>query len=311
MARYTELSANDVREILKQYQLSLEYFTPIEGGAANSSYRLQTTQGSYVLTVFDDSSWQDVLNLGQLLQLLAKRNFPTTAILCTVEGETAVSHHNNPVIIKPFITGHVATDIPNKALFQIGSALAKLHQIPAPAYLSQHHQYGIEQFQIAFNSNIDTPYENWLANKTKFLKSHLLQTLPKGLIHGDLFYDNVLVEAGQFKAILDFEAACHYEFAFDIGMTIVGLCHEEDFIHLDKARVFIEGYQSNRQLEPVEKTAVQLFTQYAAIATSYWRFWKYNIDTPTSDKATKHWQMANIANFIAAIPLSEFLDTIF
>ena len=311
MASYTTLSANDIRNIIKQYQLSLESFKPIEGGAANSSYLLQTTEVNYVLTVFDDSSWQDVLNLGQLLQLLSQHKFPTTNILLTIDGKTAVSHHNKPVIIKPFITGHVEANISAAALFQIGVTLAKLHHIPAPAYLPNKHHYGYEKFPTVFNHNIDATYEKWLASKTDFLKSHLPQQLPKGTIHGDLFYDNVLVEHNQFKAILDFEAACHYEFVFDLGMAIVGLCHEGDLIHFDKARTFVAGYQTIRQLEPTEKTAVQLFTEYAAVATSYWRFWKYNIDTPMPDKANKHWRMANIANFIAAIPPSEFFDTIF
>jgi Ser/Thr protein kinase RdoA (MazF antagonist) len=86
MARYTQLQESDVQEIARNYDLTVSEFEPIEGGAGNSSYLLQTQQGSTVLTVFDEKTLSYVTRLGQLLLLLAEYEFPTTRPLSSVKG---------------------------------------------------------------------------------------------------------------------------------------------------------------------------------------------------------------------------------
>jgi len=135
--------------------------------------------------------------------------------------------------------------------------------------------------------------------------------LPIGLIHGDLFYDNVLFKRKNFRAIIDFEEACHYYKGFDIGMGILGLCTEGTAVALDKAQALVAGYQQVRLLEESEKETLQLFVEYAAIATSYWRFWKYHIHTPMVEKVDKHWQMVRLAQGINAKSQTRFLEAVF
>ena len=135
--------------------------------------------------------------------------------------------------------------------------------------------------------------------------------LRTGLIHGDVFYDNVLFERGKFKALIDFEEGCHYYQAFDIGMGIVGLCTGETTVEMDKARALVAGYESIRLLEEIERVSLQLLVEYAAIATSYWRFWKYHIHTPIREYADKHWQMVRVAQGMSVVPANRFVATVF
>ncbi|MCP4660070.1 MAG: phosphotransferase [bacterium] len=135
--------------------------------------------------------------------------------------------------------------------------------------------------------------------------------MPRGLIHGDLFYDNVLFERKKFRAIIDLELACRHYKAFDLGMGIVGLCAEGSTVALDKAWALVAGYQQVRMLEEREKEALQLFAEYAATATSSWRFWKHNIDAPDAEKADRYRQMVRLAEEIGAIPKARFLRTVF
>jgi homoserine kinase type II len=93
-------------------------------------------------------------------------------------------------------------------------------------------------------------------------------------------------------------------------MAIVGLCRENKQINLGKARSVVRGYQSIRLLEVPEREALQSFTELAAILTSAWRFWKYNIDLTGTQKSNKYLEMVQIAKQIVAIPKSEFLETI-
>ena len=94
-------------------------------------------------------------------------------------------------------------------------------------------------------------------------------------------------------------------------MGIVGLCVENTTIDLHKARSLVDGYQQVRLLMEEEQDALQLFVQYAAIATAFWRYWKYNFYTPVPEKAKTHWQMAHLADEVAAIPEETFSKAIF
>ena len=311
MARYMQLQNTDIEKIAGYYGLTVVNFEPIEGGAGNSSYLLQTRQGSYVLTVFDDKSWAEVVSIGRLLLHLAEYKFPTTRLLAPTKGGVASMYRGKPVLLKAYIVGQVCRDLDETILASIGAAMAHLHQVPAPDFLPDHHPYGRQVFATVIGQNINSEYENWLAGRLTYLEQHLSPELPQGLIHGDLFYDNVLVKENEFRAIIDFEESCHYYKAFDLGMGILGLCTEKRTVALDKARRLVMGYQQVRMLGVREQKALQLFVEYAAIATSFWRFWKYNIHTPVTEKANTHWQMVRLAEAIADIPKARFWEAVF
>lgn len=311
MARYAQLQENDVQEIVSNYDLAVVDFEPIEGGAGNSSYLLRTQQDNYVLTVFDDKTAAYVGRLGQLLLLLAEYEFPTTRLLPPVKGGMVTAYKDKPVMLKAYIAGQVYTDLDETMLRQVGAAMARLHQIPAPDFLPTNHSYGRQAFATIIGRHINPEYESWLTERYAYLERRIPLGLPCGLIHGDLFYDNVLFERKKFKALIDFEEACRYYKGFDLGMGILGLCAQRTTVALDKARALVIGYQQVRILQEREKEALQLFVEYAAIATSYWRFWKYHIHTPIAEKADKYWQMVRLAEGVNAIPKTRFLAAVF
>lgn len=311
MARYTQLESADIQEIVRQYNLAVVDFAPIEGGAGNSSYKLQTEQGDYVLTVFDDKTRNYVVRLGKLLSWLAEWEFPTTRLTLSLKGSSVAMYRDKPILLKPFITGQVCTVWDEAMLRQVGMALATLHQVPVPDFMPDKHSYGRQAFATVIGQNIHPFYESWLAERHAYLIQCIPSDLPRTLIHGDLFYDNVLFEGQMFRAIIDFEEACRYYRTFDLGMGIVGLCTQGTTVALDKARSFVGGYQQGQRLEEREKEALQLFVEYAAIATSYWRFWKYYIHMPLPEKADKPFQMKQLAEAVRAIPKANFLAAIF
>lgn len=312
MARYTRLEEKDVQEISAAYDLKVLSFDPIEGGHGNSSYLLNTADNEYVLTVFDDKSFAYVKLLAKLLLHLGKHAYPTTRLVNPKNQDSITTYLNKPVMVKEYIPGEVRSDLAQsilgqKMLRQTGSAMAKLHQVPAPGFLAKQHSYGRQLFSSVASANIDLEYEAWLAEQAEHLENNLPADLPSGLIHGDLFYDNVLFEGEDFKAVIDFEEACHHPFVFDIGMGMVGLCRVDETIDLTKAKAFVQGYQNIRPLEAEEKAALQLFVEYAATTTSYWRFWKYNIHKPMPENAAKHRAMMEIAQEVKKIPAEEFV----
>ena len=233
--------------------------------------------------------------------------FPTTRLLSQIDGFAITTYKGKPVLVKSYISGQVIQDLDETQLTQVGAAMARLHEFPTLDFLSKVHDYGLETFPRGIGHDIDPAYENWLSQQYDYLKKEIPPNLPSGLIHGDVFYDNVLFDKGQFKAIIDFEEACHYYYVFDLGMGIVGLCTDGIQVNLHKIQTLISGYQQVRQLLLQEKDILQIMAAYAAAATSSWRFWKYNIDTPIPEKAALHREMMQISESIHEIPEDEFL----
>jgi homoserine kinase type II len=126
-----------------------------------------------------------------------------------------------------------------------------------------------------------------------------------------LFFDNVLFEDEKIKAILDFEDVCRIYKVFDLGMAAVGICTEGTKTELNQVRALVNGYQEVRLLEKIEKDSLQIFIECAAILTSTWRFWKYNLDEPDIEKSNKYLQMVKIAENVSLIPKMLFMSTVF
>ena len=144
------------------------------------------------------------------------------------------------------------------------------------------------------------------------IKGKISPELPRGLIHGDIFYDNVLFTPDKkLAAIIDFEEACHYYKVFDIGMCIVGTCSRKGKLSLAKTKSLVDGYQSKRQLETLEKETLKVFAEYGAVATSFWRFRQHNITKPNEDKANRYLEMKWLADHIHVISKQEFKERLF
>lgn len=320
MATYTKLNPKIIQSIADEYELKIIESFPLEGGSGNSSFVLRDDQFSYVLTVCDDKNIKEISKMGALLLFLESHNVPCSRLVLTSNNDRMstlnIFNKIKPVMIKRHIDGHVIKELDENMLFQVGIEVARLNNIPSPDYLPTSHPYGLKCFSTVIGLNIDIEYESWLSKEMVYLKRHIFEGLPKGLIHGDLFYDNILFtssnrNAKAFRAFIDFEEACNYYLVFELGMGILGCCINRNTIDLNKARAFVRGYQQERPLVDKEKESLQLFVQYAAVALSYWRFNKYNIKEPNESMASQHWQMVEVAKNISEILNTRFYNSIF
>jgi len=310
MAHYTELQDHEIQELAARYRLEITSYEPIEQGAGNSNYLVNTKQGNFILTVFEIEPIY-VVNMCKVLLLLEKYVYPAPRIYYLPNGDMLTNYQGKPALMKPFITGQVVEDIDEDQGNRLGRALARLHEIPVPDNLPDQHGYMVKGYPQVIKVGSDQDYIQWLEFKYRDLMHKIPSGLPSGLIHGDLFFDNVIFEGKKFKAILDFEDVCHYYKVFDIGMAIVGLYREGTSVALRKAGAFTSGYQEIRRLKGEERESLQAFTEFAAILTSAWRYWKYNIDTPDAQKSNKYLEMVNLAKEIAAIKRTVFLESVF
>ena len=310
MTQYTLLQENEIQEISCKYDLQVIGYKPVELGASNSNYLLFTPGNQYILTIFEIEPMR-VNIMCNVLSLLAEYGFPAPRIFKLTNGDTLSKYQEKPVLLKPYIKGQVPKDIDQNMLSQAGAAMARLHAIPIPDYLPDEHINLTKIYPRVLKRGNDQSYINWLANRIRILRQKINPRLPLGMIHGDLFYDNILFEGTKFKAMLDFEDVHRSYKVFDLGMTALGLCMEGAKVSLNKLRALVNGYQKARILEEIEKESLQTFIEYAAILTSTWRFWKYTIDAPDFKKSRKHMQMVIIAKNVRAIPKALFMHSVF
>lgn len=309
MAQYTRLEENDIQSILREYDLEVIGYEPVEQGA-NSTYLISTNEGRHILTIFEWDPIQ-ISNACKVLLMLEKYDFPAPRLKRMRNGEVLTQYQEKAVLIKPYMTGQVLEALTVGQVKQVGVALGKLHQIPAPSYLPDNHSFVQKTYPLFMGQAADRGYKKWVEERHRSIIENIPHKLPVGLVHGDIFCDNLLFEDQKFKAILDFEDVSRTFKLLDLGMTVVGICTDDTEIELLKARALVKGYQEIRLLEVAEKNSLQEFIEWAAILTSIWRFWAYNIEMPAIDKSSKYLQMVHIAKHARAIPKREFIHGLF
>lgn len=310
MATYTTLSTETIRELLQNYDLGeLQNSEILEGGQANSSCTIKTENGKYVLSVCDDKNEQEITLLTSTLDHLNNHGFRTSRLVKTTDGRGYISYQGKPVYVKEYIDGTVEESLSAEMFEQIGQGLAKLHKVPVFPQLPDVFSYGIQSFSEAMDR--EGEYPSWLREKAEQLARGINDELPRGFVHGDLFYDNILFDRGKLAAILDFEEACHYFLVFDIGMCIAGSCSQQNNFSIESAASLVKGYQSVRPLEKLEKEVLQLHIMYGAIATSFWRYRQFNITYPNVGKTETYKIMVKLAKQVENIPTIDFYQTMF
>ena len=307
MALYAQLDRSAVEGLTRRFGISdITAFSVMDGGRENTSYCVETSSARYVLTLCDQKSLQQATNLATLLVYLTDRGIRTSRVVVPPNEPIVVMHNEKPVMLKRYVDGDVTANLTGNLLVQLGAEMARLHEIPAPSYLPQSFPYGRSYFPEVTNSNLGHPYIDWLSEKISYLQKRIPQHLPMALIHGDVFFDNVIVQDDQLVAIIDFEEACHYYRCFDLGMVIIGACRDRNGISFEKAARFIRGYQKETTLQSIERKTLKTFAVYAAVATSFWRFSQYHLRRPEPRLYDQHVEMQTLADTISEYPDSRF-----
>ncbi len=306
--QYTTLAENSINNIFEQYEIGevVEY-EAMGGGSENTNYYIKTEQEAYVLTICEQKSEAEALNLAQLLAHLNEHGFETSQVVPTKAGVQTAQFEEKPILLKTFINGGITPNFSNVQMETIGKHLANLHQIAAPEFVPQQLGYGVGEFAKIQTHAPDSKFCQWLMKTQSYIEEHLHEDLPKALIHSDLFYNNIITDpdTGQLT-IMDFEEAAYYYRVYDIGMTLVGTCTFGTKLRLRKARYFLKGYQQHTPLSDAEKNALQAFTVYAATATAFWRYMQFNIVRPNEENKYRYKEMQATAMNIMEISAEDF-----
>jgi len=236
---------------------------------------------------------------------LEVNGFKTSRVLPTKAGDYLSSFEGKPVLLKEFLHGKIVEDLSSEMLFKIGASMATLHAVPVPEPMKNQFSYGMDVLTVA-DALSEHPFAAWTANTRGRIQREIDEGLRRGLIHGDVFFNNVVVTEEAGPVIMDFEEAGHYYLVFDLGMAIVGLCCQSGTIDRAKVHSLIRGYQSINPLNRTEIEKLECFVAYAAAVTACWRFSQFRLVQPDATKRDRYLEMKRIADEALAIADSEF-----
>ena len=293
---YTEVSSDDANELLIQAGLSgLNEIEPLDGGWANSNYILTLEDGSkVVLKVWDERPPEEIDLVLQNTLWLAKHGIPTPVPLTFNDGSNLVLKNGAAWMLMPYVEGNwLSSDY--ESLFALGKIQAQLHEIPSPDNIHPSFSMGLElwkkMFDLAEQQNLDSEFIDLLKMEMNSLQGSLFDRLPQGIIHGDLFPDNVLGSNGEISAILDFEEVCTGPKAFDLVMSFVGFGWEGGEPVEERWTALLQGYESVRPLSNNEKIALGDLHRYATLSIAAWRYWKFVMLMPPSENTNRYLEM--------------------
>ncbi len=311
MAQLTILTSEEITKFANIYSLGkIIKFYPMTGGYS-TNYFIQNKTQKYILTICEDNTRQQTLSLTNLLIYLDKHHFQTNQVISTKNREYVLEHNGKPVYLKKFLEGEIVKRPTKQFIEHLVTRIAQLHDIPCPDVIATGFPYGLLYVDEVISSDIDHPYIEWLKTKLKYLEASIPDQLPTGLVHGDIFPDNIIQKNGNLVAIIDFEEVSNYPLIFDLGTAITGLLAIDNTIDMSYPKALIKGYQKMKSLKSIEKKSLNLFCIYAAVNTSIWRFLQFHVRFPIPEKSTHHQQMVDIADKLYEMGNSKFMSYVF
>ncbi|MDF7675041.1 homoserine kinase [Acetobacteraceae bacterium ESL0709] len=276
MAVYTDIEEKALKEFLGGYELgTLVGFEGITEGIENSNFRLTTSSGSYILTLFEKR-----MNPAELPWFLGYMDhLAHEGVSCPLpvkdrDGRALRTLAGRPAVIVTFLPGKAVSVITPDVCEELGRAMALLHQKgegyrterpnsldaaswkPLLAQCRSNGDEAIEALIAQTSQNLDRILEHWPTQNT----------LPRGQIHADLFPDNVFFRDGKVSGLIDFYFACTDFLAYDLAICLNAWCFEaERQYRPERAAGLIKGYETVRPLTREEKAVLPVLCQGAAV----------------------------------------------
>jgi len=261
MAVYTKISRKEFNEIAADYGLPRITATrEITEGSVNTHYSVETVKGKFLVKIDEVKGEMEVKRELDLLVFLRKHGFPCPSPLTDRRGRQYLEWGGKLLSVYRYIDGHYVEpeDLTPGQLENVGRVLADLHLIGKTYKKGIDNRFGFERVaEVYWDARARLPHYfkkiiRTLEEELEYLNHYLEGKLPKGIIHGDLFADNIKFKGEKIVAVLDFEAACRGKFIFDLATAVNALCFDNGCYSLKKFEALIAGYEALRTLSLAE-----------------------------------------------------------
>ena len=273
MAVYTDVAAEDLTKFLAGYELGeLLSYKGIAEGVENSNFLVHTRQGHFILTLYEKRvAAGDIPFFLALMEHLAARDITCPQPVKNRAGETLGQLCGRPAAIVTFLDGMWIRRPDPRHCYALGGALAKLHLAGADFAQRRRNALSVEGWrplyeQVASRADSVQPgLAETIERELAHLEQHWPRDLPHGVIHADLFPDNVFFLGNALSGLIDFYFACTDTLAYDVAICLNAWCFEPDHSYnVTKGRELLQGYMRARPLSPAELEAMPLLARGAA-----------------------------------------------
>ncbi len=272
MSVFTHVTAEQLAAWLEAGQAGrLLGFAGIEAGVQNTNYRVSSDRGQWVLTLFETLGADELAFYLALMAHLAARGLPCPAPLADLAGRIQRPLANKPAALFTRLPGHEVVAPDAKHCAAVGDALARLHLAAADFPAPQPNPRGLGWCRETAGRLLPllAPAAAALLTDELADQSATHPALPRGVVHADLFRDNVLFDGYRLSGLLDFYFAGKDELLFDLAVAANDWCLDDaGRLHADRTQALLAAYHAQRPLLAAEAAAWPRLLRRAAL-----RFW--------------------------------------
>jgi homoserine kinase type II len=273
MAVYTEVSDDELATFIANYDIGeVLSLKGIAEGVENTNFLLHTEKGFYILTLYEKRVKQEDLPffIG-LMEHLALNGLTCPQPVRNRKGEALGHLAGRTAALVTFLDGMSVRKPEARHCAMVGEALARVHLSSAHFDMKRPNALSVEGWAQLVDHALPRAHEvmagldEKIKTELAFLRAHWPHDLPVGIIHADLFPDNVFFLGGHLSGLIDFYFACTDALSYDLAICLNAWCFEADHsFNITKGTALIEGYQRLRPLSVAERDAFPLLARGAA-----------------------------------------------
>jgi len=274
MAVYTDVAADELADFLKDYEIGeLLSYKGIAEGVENSNFLLHTTSGAFILTLYEKRvAVDDLPYFLSLMAHLAERGVPCPQPAKNRKGAVYSELAGRPAAIINFLEGMWPRRPNATHCAGVGEALARMHLAGGDFPLFRKNPLSVGGWRPLFEraadraDTVQAGLSDFIARELAHLEARWPSDLPVGVIHADLFPDNVFFLGGKLSGLIDFPFACNDILAYDVAICLNAWCFEPDHsFNVTKARALLSAYGRERKMSKAEEDALPLLARGSAL----------------------------------------------
>ena len=287
MAVYTKLSENNLKDFFSKYNLGkLLKFQGIQEGIENSNYFVKTDSGKFILTVYEKRvEEKDLPFFMGLMKNIFNENFPSPEPIINKNGNYITEIFGKKAAVVSFLEGTSKKNLTPGNCHEVGIYTAKLHMITKNLNIKRTNKLSVNSWRLIYRkiqrdcSKIYPDLTKIIERNLEIIEDKWPKNIPRGIIHADLFPDNIFFKGNKLTGIIDFYFSCYDFYALEIAICLNALCfegkNENLSFNVTKAKKFIDGYSSIRKLTEEEKESLKILCHGAAMRFLLTRVFDY------------------------------------
>lgn len=286
MGVFTNLFQDEIDFIEKKYKIKILEIKNIDNGILNSNFYIKTKNKKYILRIYEanrtiDEEKQELILLDRIVDFI-----PVSTAIKNIDNEYISIFNNKKFALFEYIDGNSITKIDTHIIREIAIYLGKLHSFTKDISFEKYNRKTRINFVFYYNeikkSEIDFKFRNELLNSADKINGSDFSILPSGVIHGDIFPDNVLLdEYNNIKVIFDFNESYYAPFIFDIAIVInfwIKINDFDFFTENNLIRDFLNYYSKYRKIEKEELKLLDVACKKIALTFIFLRIYKEKIE---------------------------------